>query len=485
MSLLKKISFVFGAEVINILASLLITPYLARSLSVVDNGLYNQALYLGILFAGVLQLGMSRVILTSLDSQPSSKNKVFWNNMNAVLGLGLIGLLILFFFRSEIAVAYSNPALSPLLALVALSLPFKVGAFTLNSILVHSGKVQILARISVIFNLLKLASLFVCIQFFQSIYYCFIALLAIDILIFLFTFIFLPKDYVRPWHVDWNGAKYQLNIALPLGLGSILLILFNQTDRVMMSIMKSTEDFAIFHNGTIAIPFIGVLFTSIATIVLPELSKLRVDKKRSDMILLKRKVIHFSAYASFPIISSILLFAPELIPLYLSNKYVDSVGVFVIFNLALYLRINNYQDVLVAFSKTRAIFIISLLALLLNVVLNYFLIPTFNYYGASTASLISNIILMALLFREGLKVLNARLTDIFSPFILCKVLGISLLCSGIFAMIYILLPYDYLLLLFVPAGIATSYFMLWKLGIIDADFLALVVNKFPALSRFI
>ncbi|MCA6078362.1 oligosaccharide flippase family protein [Fulvivirga sedimenti] len=484
MSILKKVTFVFGAEVINILASFLITPYLSRSLSVEDNGTYNQALYLGILCAGILQLGMARVILTSLEAKPSGKNRVFWNNFNAVVSLGVFGLLVLLFFRSEIANAYSNQDLIPLLTLIAVALPFKVGLFTLNSILVHAEKVRTLARISVFFNVLKLLSLFVCIQYFNSVYLCFVALLAIDILMFLVTFYCLPNEYLRPWHFDWEGAKYQLKLALPLGMGSIILVLFNQTDRVMMSIMKSTEDFAIFHNGTIAIPFIGVLFTSIATIVLPELSKLEANDKRSEMTLLKRRVIHFSSYTTFPIICSILLFAPVLIPLYLSDKYVDSAGVFIIFNLVLFFRVNNYQDVLVAASKTRSIFTISLLSLLLNIALNYLLIPTFNYYGAAAASLLSNIILMALLFREGLRVLNARLEEVFSPGILLRVLLISVLCSSLFGLIYFILPYNLLLLILVPGAIISSYFMLWKLGIIETDFIALVRNKFPVLNRF-
>jgi peptidoglycan biosynthesis protein MviN/MurJ (putative lipid II flippase) len=180
-----------------------------------------------------------------------------------------------------------------------------------------------------------------------------------------------------------------------------------------------------------------------------------------------------------------LLFAPVLIPLYLSDKYIDSSGVFIIFNLVLFFRVNNYQDVLVAAARTRSIFTISFLALLLNIFLNYLLIPEFNYYGAATASLLSNIILMVLLFRQGLRVLDAQLEEVFSPGVLLRVLLISVLCGGLFHVLYLALPYSFLLLIFIPAAIILSYFMLWKLGIIETEFLALLRRRIPVLNRFI
>ena len=87
------------------------------------------------------------------------------------------------------------------------------------------------------------------------------------------------------------------------------------------------------------------------------------------------------------------MFAPDIMTLLYSEKYLPGVSVFRVYNMVLLLRCTYFGMILNAKGKTKFIFYSSLISLGLNVLLNYVLFQTMGLIGPPIATFISQLII--------------------------------------------------------------------------------------------
>lgn len=87
--------------------------------------------------------------------------------------------------------------------------------------------------------------------------------------------------------------------------------------------------------------------------------------------------------------SGLFTFAPEVISLLYSDKYLPGVPVFRIYSIVLLFRCTYFGIILNSIGKTKFIFYSSIVALGLNIVLNYILYRIFGFLGPALATIVS------------------------------------------------------------------------------------------------
>ena len=102
----------------------------------------------------------------------------------------------------------------------------------------------------------------------------------------------------------------------------------------------------------------------------------------------------------FPITVFLILFTEEFMTLLFSVKYSNSANIFRVYLLLVPLKIAQYGPILMSINKTKLIFRISCLALVLNIILNLFFVKIFGVIGPAIASLFSMVILILLMILE-------------------------------------------------------------------------------------
>jgi O-antigen/teichoic acid export membrane protein len=216
----------------------------------------------------------------------------------------------------------------------------------------------------------------------------------------------------------------------------------------------------------------------VAFIVIPEVAKLINKGKFDEIANLKRKAITSTAFIVYPILVFLLFFCKPLLTFYISDKYLGSAAVFAIFSLALLVRVNDYQDILISSGNGKTIFRTTSIMFFVNLTLNLVLIRFMGPVGGALSYIIWLFLYAFVLSLKSASTIHKSVFDFFD----LKKLGLILLVSILFSL-GVLAVYsvwnNVFLLMFLGIIYAISvYFTLYKMEVIDK----LMVNNF--LTKF-
>lgn len=200
--------------------------------------------------------------------------------------------------------------------------------------------------------------------------------------------------------------------SLPIGLSSIISTISIEIDKALIGFLYTTEEMAIYTNASKEMP-VSIIATSITAVLLPQLVKLLAKEKKEQAIYLWDKATQLSYIFIAFIAFALFIFAPEIITLLYSEKYLPGVNVFRVYSLVLLLRVTYFGMILNAVGKTKFIFYTSIVSLILNVVLNLVCYYMFGFIGPAIATFLSIIIMAFVQLVYTAKVLKIDLSKIF------------------------------------------------------------------------
>lgn len=166
--------------------------------------------------------------------------------------------------------------------------------------------------------------------------------------------------------------------------------------------------------------------------------------------------------------------------IYLGEKYIQSAAIFVVYNLIVFVRINDYQDIIIAKGKTKIIWNTTLICTTSNIVLNYILIKYFGAIGAAFSTVLSISLLAVILSlrTKSLIKLNS-LNDIFGFVILFKIILISILINIMLSLIFTQVNLFNFILKYCTF-LALTYTLLYRIGLIDKAIVRVLFQKIIA-----
>lgn len=188
---------------------------------------------------------------------------------------------------------------------------------------------------------------------------------------------------------DWSSIRSLALFAVPIGLADMLGRLSLQLDKVIVSSMCSLDDFAVYANGSIEIPAVGVITGSIASVIIVEMRKAAAEHKSDELIGLFRRAAGKSALFIMPVMAFLLINAELLITLCFSERYSQSASPFRIYLLLLPLRVVFFGSILTAIGKPKILVLGSAIALSSNLIFSILLVNMYGYIGAAWGTVLS------------------------------------------------------------------------------------------------
>lgn len=188
-----------------------------------------------------------------------------------------------------------------------------------------------------------------------------------------------------------NNIKYCLALSVPLIMHGLSGIVLGQSDRIMLLSMQNESVAGIYSFCyTIALP-VSVVYGALNSTWVPRYY-LYMAEKRYDEI-----EIHHNRYMFLVvgITCGYILIAPEMVKLLSIKEYWGGINIMPLviaayfFNF-LYLFPANYEFFL---KNTKYIAISSVISAVINIILNYMLIPKIGMFGAAIATIISYVII--------------------------------------------------------------------------------------------
>jgi O-antigen/teichoic acid export membrane protein len=157
------------------------------------------------------------------------------------------------------------------------------------------------------------------------------------------------------WRPRWDQMKAMVGFGIPLVAATALATLTLQLDKIIVSSMCSPEDFAVYSNGAVEIPFIGIVTGSIASVILPDLRRMVSAGDYSGALALFRQGAQKSAVFLIPIMMFLMVSAEPFILTLFSEKYSGSVLPFRMYLLTIPMRIVFFGGFMMALGMNRVI----------------------------------------------------------------------------------------------------------------------------------
>ena len=217
--------------------------------------------------------------------------------------------------------------------------------------------------------------------------------LVAEFFIFISLVFFVIKNIT--FRFEFKILKGMLIYGYPLMLTSIAGIILLTTDRYMLNSTEGLVDTGKYSLGFKFANTLKVLIsTSLFSAITPYLMK-KINENKNQRYYSK-----IMTYTSFVFIMGLLglsLFSFEIINMFTNSIiYIDSVGIVTIISFSLLfelIRINSNIGLIIV-KGTKIIGLLTLITGIINICLNYLLIPLWNIYGAAFATLFSQFLFL-------------------------------------------------------------------------------------------
>ncbi|MCL1044141.1 oligosaccharide flippase family protein [Shewanella electrodiphila] len=211
---------------------------------------------------------------------------------------------------------------------------------------------------------------------------------------YLILFVITSKQLIGLITIEEKETKYSLKdlviMSLPMFITSSMWLIISQTDILMLSSMVGNDEVGIYSIVAKIGMLVSFILTSVNMILAPKIALLYYNSDEIGLKELTKKTARLTFYITLPIILILLVFGKFILALF-GSEFVSGYYALVIISFGQLVgcacgsvgHFLNMTGSQVIFNK------IMMFATVINVFLNYTLIPYYGLVGASVASLIS------------------------------------------------------------------------------------------------
>lgn len=427
-------------------ANLIAGMVFSRKLPIDEYGTYLQTFLSYDLAVPILTLGIPSSIYYFLADTKENSKKLVLECLLVLLFSSFLFIVFIFLGGTVLmAKRFNNEELIETLYLISFYPVFTFPVLLASSVWVSVGKVKFNAIFSFISGLLLAVFLISSVYYSESYYLAIVSRVLLSFILFPFSIYYLFKFLPGNW--SFPSLKSMLEIikfSTPIGLASILGTLTIQFSGLIVSLLTSPEEFAIYSNGAKEIPFIGIITGSISVVILAEMAKEIKQLNYYNALLLFRKSAYLSSCFLFPIMFFLFIFSEYFITFLYSENYLASVNPFRIYLLIVPARIAYYGSAFIALGKSNLILTRSIFDLTINALLCAILTKLFGIEGAA-ASLVFTVYFWSIPYNifSLSKLFNVPFLNIL-PYRKLLLVLFSSICATIISSLSLLLPIKYI-----------------------------------------
>jgi O-antigen/teichoic acid export membrane protein len=386
---LKNTGWLFGGQMLRMILGLLVGVAVARYLGPEDFGLYSYILSIIALITVFGQLGIQNIAKRELIAHPDKKNTILGTCfvINAISGTLLYCIMLLFLLMSK-GSQHEHIALYTFLGAGLLLMPFDHIEMWFQA--------QVQAKLSVTASIIAMLigagiKVLAIYSGWSLLSFAVISCFELGTLAFIKT-IFYRRHYgpILAWGFSMRMAEQLLHESWPLLISAVAITVYMQIDQVMLGSMLGNQavgEYAAASRLSSVWNFIPVL---LANSLYPAIIK---SKEISESLYMKRiqQFMDLNAILAYLIILPITLLSPYIIEFLYGESYKGAAPILTIHVwAALFVFMGVARGQYLLTEKMHKFSLVATCAgAILNVGLNYILIPIYGGTGAAFATLIS------------------------------------------------------------------------------------------------
>lgn len=362
-------------------------------------------LSLGIAFYGLLStislMGLNQGVLRYVAYYKTKKqidniNNIIRSAIKLSLIFSIIIALALFLLSDYIAINFfNNPALATVLKIICIAIPVDnirnillsatKGFQTIKYEIYSKNLVETISKVIIVIILIKLGLGLVG----ATIAY------ASAILFSLISIYYLIKKHMPEIIKKNKPSKFNkklLDYSWPLLLYGIIILIMGWTDTFMLGYLtKSATDVGIYNA---ALPIAQIMYSipyALLILLVPILTEAYVSKNKENFKSTYQTTNKWILYINSLLLITIFIFSKEIIGLLFGQPYITGAMAMVILSFGYFLSfsIKTAESIIMTLKRTKIILFNSIIVTIINVLLNFYLIPIYNINGAAIATAIS------------------------------------------------------------------------------------------------
>lgn len=384
---IKNASWMIGCKIAQSVISLIIGMLTARYLGPSNYGLISYAASIAVFLLPLMQLGLSKTLVQEFIKRPDREGEVLGTALvfNIVSAIACMGGMYIF-----LSIANAGESTTIMVGvLYSFSLLFQA-----TEIVQYWFQAKLLSKYpsiaSVIaYTVVALYKIYLLVTGKSVIWFSVSSTL--DYLLISFMLLIVYKRMGnQKLSFSWQLGKEMLHSSKYYIVASMMVSVFQQTDRIMLKLMMNEEETGYYSAAITCVSVTSFVFAAIVDSMRPPI----LEAKHDGSDAYEPRIIQLYSvitYASLLQCALMVLLARPIVLILYGEQYLPSVSALRI--AVWYVTFSNYGSVrniwMLAENKQKYLWIINLSGALANVALNAVLIPFFGAVGAAAASLVT------------------------------------------------------------------------------------------------
>ena len=411
--------FLAFTKVLTLLFGILSTKILSTGLSLEEYGTYAQANLVMGTGASIILCGMGDALAYYFNNKDKSldeslKARVINTVFFIEISLGVILSAAILLGQDLIADYFSNPAVTPLLWVVAILPLFSNVISFMQMLCISAGRAKWMSIYSIVLTVIRIAAVYLSVHVLDNTIWIYVTILVMDIItVSVYNFDIRKKGIkINPIKISPKHIKTIFAYGLPMGIYAITSTFTRDIDKLIIGGLGTTEDLAIYTNCSKLLP-VDFFVTSFAMVLIPYIYTRVTEGRRAESVELFSSYMKIGYYSVWTLGTMLLISPASVISLLYDDIYVSGKTIFIMYVFDSMIRFASIHLILTAANKAKRVMAYSIISLVLNVVLNLVFFKLWGMIGPAIATLIVAVIYMLLILSDTTKTIQAKWTDVF------------------------------------------------------------------------
>lgn len=404
-----------SSKIITTLITLVSAMLLARFRTLEEYGTYSQILLVTNLATALFTLGLPNSTNYFLAlSETHEERHTFLSVYYTISTVLCLAMGIILAFSVPLVAAYFGNSLIQSFSYMLVLLPWTLVIIgSISNTLVVYGKTKKLMVFNVVNTLTSLLAILLT-QFMKWSFKEYMLLYLIGQACMMFWVYAMVWKLEKPLQISFDKQLVIkiLKYSVPIGLAGLVGTVSIEIDKLMIGRFLDTEQLAIYTNAAKELP-LTIVAASLTAVLLPQMARMLKNKEVKGAIILWGCSIRLSYIIICFCSMALVVFAPQVMTILYSAKYLPGVPVFRVYSIVLLLRCTYWGLILNSIGKTKMILYSSIASLVLNVVLNYVLYLAFGTVGPAIATFCSILAISVFQLIYSSKELSVSFKEIF------------------------------------------------------------------------
>ncbi|NLJ39337.1 MAG: flippase [Candidatus Atribacteria bacterium] len=389
----KNTLLIFVSQILYYILTFFTVIYTARYLGADGFGILSLALSITGIFAMFIDMGLSTFMVREVSRDKSKADKYIPNVALMRLILSLLTILLIILLVNVINYA---EIVKIVIYILTISVIINGISGIFSYVFQANEKMEYLSMSTLILSISMLTGTLIGVYYqFDILYFAYLYIIS-NGLVFIFIFLaYLWKFNLPKIKIDWNIWKPTLKEAWPFGVAAMSGLLYTYIDSILLSIFQNNTVvgwYSAAYRLMLVVLFIPNAFN---TVIFPVMSPLFKTSPES-LRLINERYFKYMVIIGIPLGFGTTFLAQKIILLVYGSGYTNSILSLqiLIWTMVFTFIGASFVQVLQSINKQLIITKIAVICVIINVILNLILIPSYSYIGASIATVLTEIILV-------------------------------------------------------------------------------------------